>query len=295
MKKLLFLSVTFIALSIISLGVSGCKDGKKDNEAVEDSLNALAANDSINEDTAIVQDNTPLSEMEKLMGEKPMPKAADEFFDDFFFNFSNNRKIQKERIQWPLTAIENGVKKTIKANQWQTERFFNEDGFYVMLLDDAKQTNLAKDTSLTHVAVNHVDIPRNKLEVFTFNRLEGKWMMTEMEEESLSESKNANFLKFYQKFATDSIYCQESLAETITFTGPDEEDENLTTTRNISAEEYCFFAPELATDFYTITYGQKNESSTNKVFIMREPSSSQECRLYFRRQGANWKLYKLEE
>ncbi|MCF0193539.1 MAG: DUF4348 domain-containing protein, partial [Prevotella sp.] len=255
MKKLLFLSVTFIALSIISLGVSGCKDGKKDNEAVEDSLNALAANDSINEDTAIVQDNTPLSEMEKLMGEKPMPKAADEFFDDFFFNFSNNRKIQKERIQWPLTAIENGVKKTIKANQWQTERFFNEDGFYVMLLDDAKQTNLAKDTSLTHVAVNHVDIPRNKLEVFTFNRLEGKWMMTEMEEESLSESKNANFLKFYQKFATDSIYCQESLAETITFTGPDEEDENLTTTRNISAEEYCFFAPELATDFYTITYG----------------------------------------
>ena len=295
MKKLLFLSVTFIALSIISLGVSGCKDGKKDNEAVEDSLNALAANDSINEDTAIVQDNTPLSEMEKLMGEKPMPKAADEFFDDFFFNFSNNRKIQKERIQWPLTAIENGVKKTVKANQWQTERFFNEDGFYVMLLDDAKQTNLAKDTSLTHVAVNHVDIPRNKLEVFTFNRLEGKWMMTEMEEESLSESKNANFLKFYQKFATDSIYCQESLAETITFTGPDEEDENLTTTRNISAEEYCFFAPELATDFYTITYGQKNESSTNKVFIMREPSSSQECRLYFRRQGANWKLYKLEE
>ncbi|MCF0209092.1 MAG: DUF4348 domain-containing protein [Bacteroidaceae bacterium] len=295
MKKLLFLSVTFIALSIISLGVSGCKDGKKDNEAVEDSLNALAANDSINEDTAIVQDNTPLSEMEKLMGEKPMPKAADEFFDDFFFNFSNNRKIQKERIQWPLTAIENGVKKTIKANQWQTERFFNEDGFYVMLLDDAKQTNLAKDTSLTHVAVNHVDIPRNKLEVFTFNRLEGKWMMTEMEEESLSESKNANFLKFYQKFATDSIYCQESLAETITFTGPDEEDENLTTTRNISAEEYCFFAPELATEFYTITYGQKNESSTNKVFIMREPSSSQECRLYFRRQGANWKLYKLEE
>lgn len=294
MKKLLFLFISLVLLSMITFSMSSCKDGKKDADAVADSLALMNGTDTLSNDSDSIVDNTPLSEMEKLMGED-IPEAADELFDDFFFNFSNNRKVQRDRIQWPLVTIVNGTKKATEPNQWQMERFYSEDGFYVMLLDDVKQTQLAKDTALTHVVVKHVNIPRNSLENFSFNRIKGQWMMTEIEKESLSDSKNAAFLRFYQKFATDSIYSRECLTENISFTGPDEEDENLTTTRNISAEEYYYWAPELVTDFYTVSYGQRNESSNSKVFIMRQPSSSQECRMYFRRQGAHWKLYKLEE
>lgn len=295
MKKLLFLFVSLMAIGLINVSMSSCKSDKNDKDALADSLASENGTDTLGSDSDTIIDNTPLTEMEKLMGEKPMPKAADELFDDFFFNFSNNRKVQRERIQWPLVTIVNGVQKTTEENKWQMERFYSTDGFYVMLLDDVKQTKLAKDTALSNAVVKHVNIPRNTLENFTFNRINGQWMMTQMEKEPLSESKNAGFLRFYQKFASDSIYCYESLAENISFTGPDEEDENLTTTRDISAEEYGYWAPELVTDFYTVSYGQKNESSNNKVFIMRQPSSSQECRMYFRRQGSQWKLYKLEE
>lgn len=292
MRNFCFLFVLLMVVGIATLSMSGCKDAKKDLDALADSL---ALTDTLANDTDSVADDTPLSEMEKLMGEKPMPEAADELFDDFFFNFSNNRKVQRERILWPLVTIVNGVRKTTEENKWQMERFYSTDGFYVMLLDDVKQTKLAKDTALNNAVVKHVNIPRNSLENFTFNRINGQWMMTEMEKEPLSESRNAAFLRFYQKFATDSVYCYESLAENISFTGPDEEDENVTITRDISADEYGYWAPELMTDFYTVSYGQKDESSNNKVFIMRQPSSSQECRMYFRRQGSQWKLYKLEE
>lgn len=285
-----------MAFGILSFGLGSCWDSKKDKQAnTGDSLYDEQPEDTLNEDTVAVIDSTPVSQTEELIDARPMPKTADELFDDFFFNFSNSRKVQKERIQWPLQVETNGAKKTMAENQWSMKRFYTEDGFYVMLLDDDKQTKLAKDTSLTCVAVKHVDIPKNTLETFSFNRIDGKWMMTLMEQESLSESRNANFLKFYQKFATDTLFCQQSLAESIEFTGPDEEDENLTTTRNIPTEEYSMWAPELATDFYTLSYGQKNESSNSKVFIMRQPASSQECRLYFRRQGSKWTLYKLVE
>ncbi len=295
MKKVLIIFIPMMVLFLVS-SCNGCGNSNtKDNNATNDSTATTEDNDTTTEDTATVVDNTPLTETEKLMEDKPMPKAADELFDDFFFNFSNSRKVQKERIQWPLNIVVNGAKSTMNENSWQMERFFSDKEFYVMLLDDVKQTKLAKDTSVTNVVVKHVNIPANKLKNFVFNRIEGQWMMTEMETESLSESKNASFLRFYQKFATDSVSCMQALADKISFTGPDEEDESKTTTRDISPEEYGYWAPELVTDFYAVAYGQKNQSSNNKVFIMRQPSSSQECRMFFRRQGGQWKLYKLEE
>lgn len=296
MKKVLIIFIPMMILTLVS-SCTGCgSDNKKDNNENNDSVATTNENnDTIGNDTTVVVDNTPLTEMEKLMEDKPMPKAADELFDDFFFNFSNNRKVQKERIQWPLRTVVNGASKAVNENGWQMERFFSDEEFYVMLLDDVNQTKLAKDTTISNVTVKHVNIPGNMLQNYNFKRIDGRWMMTDMEIESLSESRNAGFLKFYQKFATDSIACKQGLAESISFTGPDEEDDTKTTTRNITPDEYDYWAPELATDFFTVAYGQKNESSNNKVFIMRQPSSSQECRMFFRRQGSQWKLYKLEE
>ncbi|MCF0243903.1 MAG: DUF4348 domain-containing protein [Bacteroidaceae bacterium] len=299
MRKLLFVFPIMLLLGIVSTGITSCKDSKK-GEAEESDSTDVVATDSLGLNSVAVVDSTPVSELEKLINEKPMPKAADELFDDFFFNFSNNRNVQKARIVWPLNVITNGEKTTMNEGQWVMEKFYAENGFYVMLLDDERQTKLAKDTSLSDVAVIHVDIPQNKLESFNFNRIDGKWRMTSLERDSLSESKNAGFLRFYQKFATDSLFCKESLAENITFTGPnlDEEeegfDENTTSTRSITPEEFFELSPELAADFYAVAYGQKEDSSNNKVFIMRLPASSQECKLYFRRSGSQWKLYKLE-
>lgn len=294
MKKLLFIFLFILAGGMAFVNLTSCKSEKNADNAETDSIDSLAK-DSATIDTATIVDNTPVSDTEKYIDSRPMPKAADELFDDFFFAFSNSRKIQKERIVWPLKLIVNETAEEMPENHWQMERFYADEGFYVLLLDDERQLKLAKDTAVHNVVVKHVNIGNNHLKNFKFNKIEGKWMMTEIEEESLSDSKNASFLRFYQHFATDSIYCLESIEDSIKFTGPDIVDENLTTTRYIFAEEYFDWAPELATNFYAVTYGQKENSSNNKVFIMRQPASSQECRLYFRRRGSSWKLYRLVE
>lgn len=37
-----------------------------------------------------------------------MPKAADELFDDFLFNFAASRKLQRQRVHFPLPVYRNG-------------------------------------------------------------------------------------------------------------------------------------------------------------------------------------------
>ena len=53
-------------------------------------------------------DPTSADTLETLLSEQPMPKAADELFDDFFFNFSANKKLQRKRISFPLPVMKMG-------------------------------------------------------------------------------------------------------------------------------------------------------------------------------------------
>ena len=63
---------------LVMFSCKGNKAAESDDEAVNDSV------DSSLEDTAQVDT------MEQLIAETPMPKAADELFDDFFFNFADD-------------------------------------------------------------------------------------------------------------------------------------------------------------------------------------------------------------
>ena len=73
-------------------------------------------------------DSVPLDTLEQLLVETPTPKAMDEFFDDFLFNFAANKKVQKARIIFPLTVHKDGKDEQIDKNKWQMERFFMRQG-----------------------------------------------------------------------------------------------------------------------------------------------------------------------
>jgi len=94
------------------------------------------------------KDSTSADTMEALMIEQPMPKAADELFDDFFFNFAANRKLQRKRIHFPLPVYTDGkVIKTIAKNEWKIDNFFMRQDFYTLIFDNIKQMHVVKDTT----------------------------------------------------------------------------------------------------------------------------------------------------
>ena len=283
MKKLSFLSVLLAVLTVICFSSVGCT-GKKP-EPVADSAAV---------DTAVA-DTQAIDSTEKLIEETPMPKAADELFDDFVFNFAANRKLQMKRIQFPLPVYRNEkLVKSIAKNRWRMEHFFMRQDYYTLIFDNAKQMNLVKDTTIDHVVIEKIFYHKKMVQQFLFNRIQGQWMMTSINYKTMYSNKNASFLNFYGKFATDSAFQAEHLHNPVKFVGPDPDDDFSTMTGDIEPETWPAFAPKLPSGMiYNIIYGQKFTESNQKIFVIRGIANGLETELSFRRIGGKWMLTKL--
>ena len=240
-KGLLYGSGLLILLSIL-FSTGACTDKKP----IKD--------DSVAVDTGNV-DSTSADTLETLLSEQPMPKAADELFDDFFFNFAANRKLQRKRILFPLPVYENG--KVVRT--------------------------IAK-----------IYLTNNSVKQYLFNRIHGEWMLTSLNVHPIRQNSNASFLHFYQRFATDSAFQARSVHDPLHFVGPDPDNDFSNTSGTLLPEQWPSFAPELPHALiYNIIYGQKYTESNQKIFVIRGIANGLETELTFKKIGKEWKLMKL--
>ena len=241
-------------------------------------------------------DTTAADTLEQLITEQPMPKAADELFDDFIFNFAANRKLQFKRIKFPLRVVNGKSEKMVGKNQWKMEHFFMNQGYYTLIFDNRRQMKIVKDTSINHVVVEKIYLKRKKVKQYIFNRINGEWNLVEVNTGAMYQNNNASFLDFYQKFATDSAFQTRHLDSPIHFSGPDPDDDFSTMTGDIEPETWPAFAPELPANFiYNIIYGQQYTQSNKKILVMRGIANGMEMELTFVRRGKAWKLTRLSE
>lgn len=283
MKKLSFLSVLLAVLTVVCFTSVGCSDKKP-----------AQVHDSTSVDS-VVADTQTVDSTEKLIEETPMPKAADELFDDFVFNFAANRKLQMKRVHFPLPVYHNDkLVKSIGKRAWKMEHFFMHQDYYTLIFDNQKQMNLVKDTAIDHVVIEKVFYAKKKVQQFLFNRINGEWMMTSINYKPMYSNMNASFLKFYGHFATDSAFQAKHLHNPVKFVGPDPDDDFSTMSGDIEPETWPAFAPQLPHGMiYNIIYGQKYAESNQKIFVIRGIANGMETILTFKRVHGKWMLTKL--
>lgn len=282
MKKGVVLVVAVCLLMV--MWTTGCTDKKP------------VAVDTLVVDSFKNADTIAVDTMDKLISEQPMPKAADELFDDFIFNFAANRKLQMARIKFPLKVVDGENTTYIKKADWKMEHFFMEQGYYTLIFDNHKQMGVVKDTSINNVVVEKVYLKKERVAKYMFERIRGRWILTSILNNAMYHNTNASFLAFYQKFATDFDFQIESLNNPVMFTGPDPDDDFSTMTGEIAPETWPAFAPELPSGFiYNIMYGQKYVEGDQKIFVMRGIANGMEMELTFRRIDGTWKLMSLSE
>ena len=271
--------VLLVVTAVFMTSCSGNKNGQSDADVVADSLTA----DSLNADSLAV-------DLENL----PMPKAADELFDDFLFNFVANRKLQMERIHFPLPVLTGKKTERLTRDKWKPEHFFMRQGYYTLLFDSERQMEVVKDTSVHHAVVEKIYFNTKLVQRYVFDRLRGAWMLTSIHNIPIAEDANASFLTFYHKFATDKDFQNKSLGETVHFVGPDPDDDFNMMEGIITPDTWEAFAPELPTKMiYNITYGSPKHNDNSKIFVLRGIANGLEMEMTFHRQKGNWKLVKL--
>lgn len=244
-----------------------------------------------------IADSTELAEvdtLELLITETPMPRAADAMFDDFLFNFLANKKLQKERIIFPLHITENGKTELIDKSQWQMEHLFMRQGYYTLLFNDDQQMKLMKDTAVSEAVVEKILLKKDEVRDYMFQRIKGAWMLREIKVTPMSENVNASFLSFYRRFVTDSIFQVKSLNETVHFSGPDPDDEYSTMEGVITPDTWEAFAPTLPSkSIYNIIYGKPQAEGNGKIYLLRGVANGLEMELRFKKVGGKWLLMKM--
>lgn len=275
-----FLTVAFVSLVLMF----SCKGNK--TAGIADT--PADSTDSVTADTAEVDS------MELLITDTPMPKAADELFDDFIFNFSANSKLQMERIAFPLSVTRNGKTEQIARSAWKTERFFMHQGYYTVFFNSEKEMALVNDTSVNHAIVEKVYFNTGAVQQYMFRRIKGAWMLIEMKTEPIAANLDASFLEFYHKFVTDSVFQASSLHETVQFVGPDPDDDFAQMEGVITADTWPAFAPELPEKMiYNIYYGEPKRPGDLKIFVMRGIANGLELEMTFKHTDGKWVLTKL--
>ncbi len=279
MKKLVYL----VVLSCIGMMffATGCTD-KKPAAAVD-----TPATDSV------LTDSTDTDTVTKIIAETPMPKAADQLFDDFFFNFIANRKLQKSRVRFPLPVTTGGKTVMMARNHWKTDHFFSRQGYYTLIFDDPKQMMAAKSTKIDTVVVERIFLNKGTVEQFCFDHQNGHWMLSAIHNIGFSDSPNASFLKFLPKFFASQG--AGKVKDPLPYSGPDPNGEDTKIINmKIAASEWSGFLPEIPNIvMYNILYGQKYKDGNRKILSFKGLSNGLETQLIFKRRGGKWRLEKL--
>ncbi|MBO7582147.1 MAG: DUF4348 domain-containing protein [Bacteroidaceae bacterium] len=273
-----------IAAAIVGLLVS-CKDKKMSN--------AFDVEDDLEEDSieAFVGDTL------HLFQEEEPPAAVDELFDDFFYNFIDDSHFQGQRIAYPLPYKEGEDNERLTKEEWTRFDHFKNQEVLAVLYEREQDYALSKDTSMQHVGVEWIGLRNNEVEKFHFNRVNGKWMLTEIDKKKREDIPNGHFLDFYAHFISDSIYQRESLADPIKVILTSDDGEEEPQEEHLTADEWFEMKNSLPLpthELVNVDYGQACISQNKKTLLLQGISNGMQMKFKFNKEDGGWKLKEIE-
>ena len=111
------------------------------------------------------------------------------------------------------------------------------------------------------------------------------------------ENGQEDFYEFYERFANDSLFQAERVADPLPFVAPDPDDEFEILETTIQKSQWFTFQPQLPTEFLTnVNYGQRLDRNSRVRIIELRGFGNGFCNtLYFRCRNGEWKLTKFED
>lgn len=290
-----------IVIAVASACALSACTGGKDSSALSDEEEVEG--DSVE---AFVGDTLHLFE------EEEPPKAVDELFDDFFFDFADNQHFQKQRIHFPLVCKEGGEQTKLSRQDWESFNRFKGHELFAVIYERESDVALKKDTAVSHVGVEWIHLNKDvdddeteqtaasNVEKYNFRRVNGTWVLSEIDKCKSSDTPNGDFLHFYSKFVTDSVFQRESIEMPLKINvavreGDDGEMEGGMS--EIGVDEWFEMSKEMPLpkkEIVNIDYGQSCISQNRKTLLMVGVGNGLEMKFQFNKIGNDWKLVGVE-
>lgn len=269
--------------------MASCGGGKKHSGVQEEPMESA-------DSTGWLADSLLVEDVEE---EPIVPVAADESFADFLYNFATNEKLQLRRILFPLPYYMDNRKDSIMKEEWVHDPLFSQQEFYTMLYDYLDDAELEKDTASTSVRIEWIDLKKRKMKRYYFERLYGWWKLEAIDDATMpvNETGQEDFYEFYERFANDSLFQAERVADPLPFVTPDPDDDFQILETTIQKAQWFTFQPKLPDEFLTnVNYGQRlDQDSRTRIIELRGFGNGFCNTLYFRCRNGKWKLTRFED
>ena len=229
--------------------------------------------------------------------EEPKPMVADELFDDFIFNYASDDALQRQRTVFPLPYYDRDTPLKIEADFWKHDYLFTKENCYTLLFDKEEDMDMVGDTTLTSVQVEWIFLKTRMVKRYYFERKRGMWMLEAINLREMEKGENEDFMEFYTRFVTDSVYQSKHIRHPLQFITIDPDDEFSILETTLDVDQWYAFRPVMPTDrLSNINYGQKNEDlSDTKILKVNGIGNGYSNIFYFRKRGKGWELYKYED
>lgn len=247
-------------------------------------------------ETLVVKSDSVQSQCDSTLADSvPTPsKSADGLFDDFIYSFMRNARFQTERIKFPLPCLTDGKDSPIAKSNWKFDPLYRHNDVYTLIFDNAHSIKAEKDTSLHHAVVEWVYLNKRRVKQYVFDKLDGQWMLVEINNHDLSQNINSDFYDFYRQFSSNKKFQTKHILNPFHFKTYDFDNfrhiEGL-----LDVEQWPDYRPTLPSGTITnINYGQSYGNARRRVLMICSQSAGMGCSLTFVRQGKTWMLEKLE-
>lgn len=232
-----------------------------------------------------------------LFDEDEPPATVDELFDDFFYNFIDDSRFQSQRIVFPLPYKEGHGEEKLTKQEWPHYDHFKNQELLAVIYEREHDYELSKDTSMRNVAVEWIGLKEDVVQNFRFNRLNGKWMLTQIDKHGRSEMPEGDFLNFYARFVADSVAQREALADPVKVILTSEDGEEAPEEDYVNPDEWFGMRESLPLPkdaLVNVNYGQASISQNKKILLIQGLGNGMQMKFKFNKQDDNWKLTEIE-
>ncbi|MBR6169285.1 MAG: DUF4348 domain-containing protein [Bacteroidaceae bacterium] len=259
--------------------------------------NSESSMESDSTSVEISVDPDTLSDVDEEIEEADVSDRLDTSFDDFLFAFTHSDRLQSKRIVWPLayTDADGETKKISSLNCVSEFRFLKGDSYTVMY-GDRKQIEMQKsDSQDSMVIVERIDLTDEKLRSFEFRLLAGKWKLTSMRDIVFHESDIYDFLTFYARFCSDTLYQQAHVEQPLRVMVLDPEEDDTYIEGTINAEQWRSFCPDVPQGIISnIRYGVQIYNSRQMILQKSGSSNGLQELFFFTKEDNEWYLVRYE-
>lgn len=276
-----------LAVTVAMLSCGGKEQGAGNDEQ-DAELEEIATPDTLMQE----------EEEELVINEESSP-SIDGVFNDFLFAYLHSRKLRQERTANPL-RLEHRERAAEMYEEFDPEFEFSflSGEYFTTLYGNVSQMQAEDEEEMEEdsiVNLQRINLNDGTIRNFLFLREDGLWQLDAVREATFGDDEDlSDFLTFYARFCTDSLFQMQSIANPLRIVLQNSEDEEGSIDGTIDAEQWQTFCPEVPSGI--ISNIRKGQHYGQHRIVLRKSGLADGLQevFTFTRDRAGWRLTRYE-